>query len=297
MICQLQEVVMEDAERDCGSAESVEIDELLSRRLEQTAANFSQAAVDLLGKETQARILRISGCNYGIFLRDACGPACCYALRASPDMGHLVIYLPTRLLGLLLARMLGVIRPEEVQITLPLGEIESCLVDKIVQHFCQAFRAAWHDFLPFELAIESAATGPQSWQFYAEDLSVCIAEIELESGGEKANMKWILPADWRRRMAAVAGERNWSTTGATSPEAAADELVARLAETKMSAKELAGLSVGDVITTDKDVGEPIDIVIDSVVKFRANLGKSGKKKAVQIIESIEPPEQTEARPE
>jgi flagellar motor switch protein FliM len=65
----------------------------------------------------------------------------------------------------------------------------------------------------------------------------------------------------------------------------------------MSAKELAGLSVGDVITTDKDVGEPIDIVIDSVVKFRANLGKSGKKKAVQIIESIEPPEQTEARPE
>lgn len=288
---------MEDVERDCAAAASVEIDEVLSRRLEQTAANFSQAAVDLLGKETQARVLQISGCKYGVFLRDVCGPACCYALRASPDMGHLVIYLPTRLLGLLLARMLGVIRPEEVQITLPLGEIESSLVDKIVQHFGRAFRAAWHDFLPFELAIESAASDPESWQFYAEDLSVCVAEIELESAGEKANMKWILPVDWRRRMVAVAGERGWSAARATSPESGADELVARLAETNMSAQELAGLSAGDVITTDKDVGEPIDVVIDSVVKFRANLGKSGKKKAVQIVESIEPPEQAKNRPE
>ena len=37
----------------------------------------------------------------------------------------------------------------------------------------------------------------------------------------------------------------------------------------------------------KDVAEPIDVMVQGVVKARANLGKLGEKKAVHIVEKVE----------
>ena len=64
-------------------------------------------------------------------------------------------------------------------------------------------------------------------------------------------------------------------------------LVASLAETTMTRQELRKLAVGDIVTTDKDVGQPLTISINGAPAYRANLGRVDDQKAVQIVESMD----------
>ena len=50
------------------------------------------------------------------------------------------------------------------------------------------------------------------------------------------------------------------------------QLVAQLADTKISTGDLLGLRIGDVITTDKDVHDPLVLSVEGVPKFRGPPG-------------------------
>jgi flagellar motor switch protein FliM len=67
------------------------------------------------------------------------------------------------------------------------------------------------------------------------------------------------------------------------------ELVVTLAETKISTGDLIGLRVGDIITTDKDVHQPLDIAVEGASKFHASAGAFKGCKAVRIDAAVPVP--------
>ena len=50
-----------------------------------------------------------------------------------------------------------------------------------------------------------------------------------------------------------------------------------------------GLRVGDIITTQKDVHQPVIVSVEGVPKFRAKLGAFKGHKAIMVQSSIENP--------
>ena len=60
------------------------------------------------------------------------------------------------------------------------------------------------------------------------------------------------------------------------------EVIVRLAETNISTRDLVGLRVGDIITTQKDVHTPISVCIEGVEKFSASPGCLKGRKAIRI---------------
>ena len=54
--------------------------------------------------------------------------------------------------------------------------------------------------------------------------------------------------------------------------AATVEMVVRLADTTIKTKDLLGLRVGDIITTEKDVRSPLTVDVEGVAKYRARGG-------------------------
>ncbi len=50
-----------------------------------------------------------------------------------------------------------------------------------------------------------------------------------------------------------------------------------------------GLRVGDIITTQKDVHQPVIVSVEGVPKFRAKLGAFKGHKAIMIQNAIENP--------
>ncbi len=264
------------------------IDHVLRDKLKQTTSLFCKSVSELLGPEVNLTISSPTTCSYATFLQNADKDAYFYAIRTSPDVGHLLMHWPTGLMGLLLKRMLGASESSEAPVKVPLTDIEFRLMSKVVGHFIRAFQVAWKEIVPLQMEIEMASSSVQSCHIYSDGLTVCVLETRFETGGRAATMRWALPADWSRRMAAIKGGRGCPAT---------DTMVARLAETQMSATDLAGLEVGDILTTEKDVAEPIDVMVQGVVKARANLGKLDEKKAVHIVEKVEQPDKENHPPE
>jgi flagellar motor switch protein FliM len=65
------------------------------------------------------------------------------------------------------------------------------------------------------------------------------------------------------------------------------ELVANLAETRITTGELIGLRVGDIITTNKDQREPLEVFVAGVPKFMAKPGACKGHKAIQVERLLE----------
>ncbi len=63
----------------------------------------------------------------------------------------------------------------------------------------------------------------------------------------------------------------------------------QLAQTAISASQLVGLRVGDIITTEKDIHSPLIVAVEGVPKFRARPGQYKGRKAVLIESVIENP--------
>ena len=64
------------------------------------------------------------------------------------------------------------------------------------------------------------------------------------------------------------------------------EVVVELAESRINTGDLLGLRVGDIITTEKDVREPLDVFVQGMTKYRAKAGAFKGRKAIQIEQMV-----------
>jgi len=62
-------------------------------------------------------------------------------------------------------------------------------------------------------------------------------------------------------------------------------VVVHLADTTISTRDLIGLRVGDIITTEKDVKMPLIVNVEGVTKFRGKAGAMKGHKAIRIEEA------------
>ena len=260
----------------------------LQQRLGQAATEFSEGLAEWLGDDLRVTVRQLSRCAYGEFVLSEETSAHFCSLITTPDTSRLLLRWSPRLLGLVLDRMLGAAARPGTVARLPLTEIESRLIENVVDHFTLALENAWRDELPFHTIVEQTATSVGEFRLMPVDAETILVEFQWELGGALAELKLLMAADWPARLAAVQAAISGKGGLAKSPgaESTAVELVARLAETEMTAQDLADLSVGDIITTEKDVGEPLDLTIDGAVRFRADLGRVNDKKAVRIVEDV-----------
>ncbi|MEZ6077017.1 MAG: FliM/FliN family flagellar motor C-terminal domain-containing protein [Pirellulaceae bacterium] len=60
-----------------------------------------------------------------------------------------------------------------------------------------------------------------------------------------------------------------------------------MAQSTIRAVDLLNLAVGDIVTTEKDVKEPLEVEVSGVGKFQGKAGAFKGKKAIEIIGTIE----------
>jgi flagellar motor switch protein FliM len=61
------------------------------------------------------------------------------------------------------------------------------------------------------------------------------------------------------------------------------EVVVTLARSTLRATDLLNLQVGDIVSTEKDIREPLDVEVQGVVKFHAKAGALKGRKAIELI--------------
>jgi flagellar motor switch protein FliM len=160
-------------------------------------------------------------------------------------------------------------------------------------------RRAWENVVPLQLEVIRVESNPQLVQIVPPNEVVVLISFELTLGEIRGMMNLCVPYNAIERIGNKLSTNNWITYGRrnSSPETVQQisrnlrgslvELVVMLAETTITTRDLIGLRIGDIITTEKDVHEPLLVNVEGVSKFRARPGQFKGQKAVTVDSAIE----------
>ena len=256
--------------------------------------NFGAALSALLRSIVEVKLTSVDQLTYSEFVFSLENPTCFNLLRAEPLEGHLILDINPSILYPIIDRLLGGGKETGPVARRPLTEIELRLVSRITTLFLNELKHAWENVLPLKLWVERIESNPQLVQIVPPNEVVVLISFELTLGEVRGMINLCIPFNSIERISGKLSSNNWATYGKNSKSAdsiakisrqidhSLVEVVATLAETKITTGEMIGLRVGDIITTDKDVRSPLEIAVQGVAKFHASPGALKGQKAIRI---------------
>src|SRR6476661_8186016 len=256
--------------------------------------NFSAALSALLRSIVEVKLTSVDQLTYGEFVFSLENPTCFNLLRAEPLEGNLILDINPSILYPIIDRLLGGGKDSGPVSRRPLTEIELRLVGRITSLFLHELKHAWDGLLPLKLSVDRVESNPQLVQIVPPNEVVVLISFELALGELRGMINLCIPFNAIERVSSKLAANSWVTYGKSSAnpgtraaitqrlDAAEVELVVTLAESKITTSDLIGLRVGDIITTDKDVHQPLDVAVQGAAKFHASAGAFKGCKAVRI---------------
>jgi flagellar motor switch protein FliM len=263
--------------------------------------NFGAALSALLRSIVEVKLTSVDQLTYSEFVFSLENPSCFNLLRAVPLDGNLILDINPSILYPIIDRLLGGGRETGPLARRPLTEIELRLVARITGLFLEELRHAWENVLDLKLAVLQVESNPQLVQIVPPNEVVVVISFELTIGDLRGMMNLCIPYNSIERIGGKLSANNWVSYGRkySSPESVRQisesvcsspvGVSVRLARTKIGTGDLMGLRVGDIITTQKDIHNPVIVSVEGVPKFRAKPGAFKGHKAIVIESAIENP--------
>lgn len=261
--------------------------------------NFGAALSTLLRAIVEVKLTSVDQLTYSEFVFSLENPTCFNVLRAEPLEGHLILDLNPTILYPVIDRLLGGGRESSIPSRRPLTEIELRLVTRITAIFLDELKRAWENVLKLDLSVERVESNPQLVQIVPPNEVVVLISFELTLGELRGMINLCIPFNSIERISNKLSNNNWAAFGRknSTPESveqisrnlqqALGEVVVILAETQITTGDLVGLRVGDIIATEKDAHEPLEVQVEGLPKFWAKPGAFKGHKAICIDGVVE----------
>ena len=263
--------------------------------------NFGAALSAMLRSIVEVKLTSVDQLTYGEFVFSLENPTCFNLLKAEPLEGNLILDINPSILYPIIDRLLGGGRESGPLARRPLTEIELRLVARITNLFLAELHHAWENVLELNLEVVQVESNPQLVQIVPPNEVVVLISFELTIGELRGMMNLCIPYNSIERIGGKLSANSWSAYGRKQATAESIEQISgavctslvevrvRLAQTQINTGELIGLRVGDIITTQKDVHNPLVVAVEGVPKFRAFPGALKGHKAIRIESTIENP--------
>ena len=264
--------------------------------------NFGAALSALLRSIVEVKLTSVDQLTYSEFVFSLENPTCFNLLRAEPLEGNLILDINPSILYPIIDRLLGGGKDAGPDLAAA-ADRDRAAAGAAGSRICflQELKHAWEDVLPLKLSVDRVESNPQLVQIVPPNEVVVLISFELTLGELRGMINLCIPFNAIERVSSRIAANSWVTYGKTSAtpqtraalsqrlDAAQVELVVTLAETKITTSDLIGLRVGDIITTDKDIRQPLDVAVQGRAKFHASAGAFKGCKAVRIDSSLLPP--------
>ncbi len=257
--------------------------------------NFGASLSALLRTIVELKLTSVDQLTYSEFVFSLENPTCFNLMNAPPLEGQLILDINLSLLFPIIDRLLGGGSDSGPPLRRPLTEIELRLVSRITDLFCQEMKHAWENVLDLNPTIARVESNPQLVQIVPPNEVVVLISFELTLGDARGMINLCIPFNSIERISQRLSANSWVSYGKKSATAenmqrishrlseAVVEVVVDLAETNISTSDLIGLRVGDIITTEKDVGVPLVVSVEGRPKFHAQAGAFKGRKAIQVV--------------
>lgn len=224
-------------------------------------------------------------------------PTSMVSLSMKPYDGNAVLELNPSLVFPVLEMLLGGTGQGTQTPHREITEIEQSILDGLLRIILNDLRTAWHAVAAIEFAVEGHETEPQLLQILAPNEAVVAISMEIRIGEMAGIMNLGIPSI-TVKMLRQRFDQQWTVRKARSSEDEHARLLRILQPARLEAESvlngptlsvaaLLDLCEGDVIAFDYPLNRPIDLTLNGQHKFRGEVVTAGRKRAFQVLESIE----------
>ena len=266
---------------------------------EALARNFGAAISGMLRTMIEVKLLSVDQLTYSEFVFSLDNPSCFNVLKPDPLDGNWILDIEPSLSYAIIDRMLGGDPKPNDTLRRPLTEIENRLIGRVVAIFLSQLKESWENIVELDLKVDSVESNPQLVQIVPPNEVVILVGFELMLAQNRGMLNLCIPFNTIENYNAKLSRNGWVGYGKGTPtdetkgkitssmDRAPVDVVVTLARSKIRTGDLLDLSVGDIITTEKEVTSPLELSVQNVPKYNASAGAFKGKKAVQIKSVIE----------
>lgn len=256
---------------------------------------FGAALSSMLRAIVEVKLISVDQLTYSEFVFSLENPTCFNLLWSAGLDGHFILDLSPSIVFPIVDRLLGGGKDGGTEYpSRPLTEIELHLASRITNLSIQALENAWDNICQLKLRVQQVESNPQLVQIVPPNEVIVLISFELTMGDVRGIMNLCIPFNTIEPLSGKLSSDSWSAyqKKALDPEQlrhlesgirrAPVELVVHLAATHVTARELAQLSVGDVILTENDVRHGAKVVVEGRPMFQAFPGTLKGRKAIRV---------------
>jgi len=281
---------------------------------ETFAREFAAVLSATVRTMVEVRLISAEQLTYSEFAFSLENPTSFFLMKAEPLGGQMLLDINPSIGFPLIDRLLGGGKAATQFVPRrPMTDIEFRVLSRVTDLIIGGLASAWASIADLKLKVQQTSTNPQLIQAVPPNEVVVVVSFELALGDTKGLLNLCIPYNTIEPLTSKLSSNTWTSYSKkpldaretinlqTGLGAAAVELVVCLASTRLTAGEVAGLAVGDVIVTDCGCHKALEVSIEGRPKFEGYPGQCRGRKAVRIgrpIPTIEQfVEQRLARPE
>lgn len=259
------------------------------------ARNFGASLSGFLRTIIEVRVATCEQMTYSEFISGLPNPTSFNLIESDGLEGQMCLEISPLIVYPVIDRLLGGTSQELFIPQRPMTQIETRLISNVTTRGLAALSEAWESVRKLHFRIAATESNPQLVQIVPPNEVVIVVGCELKMANRAGTMNLCIPYNVIEPVMEVLSSQSWwaATKSARSPEVqgrivgqltgASVGVAAILAETTISVSDLAGLSRGDVIVTEKEATSPVTLCIEGEPKFQAQIGQYRGNRAIRIV--------------
>lgn len=260
------------------------------------------ALSSILRSIIEVKLISVDQLTYSEFVFSLENPTCFNLLESAGLDGHMILDINPSIVFPFVDRLLGGGREQRTSIpNRPLTEIEIRLVSRVTDLAIRGLENAWANLCKLELKVRQVESNPQLIQIVPPNEVIVLISFEISMGETRGIMNLCIPFNTIEPLAGKLSSDTWSAYTKKTADArqsmnlktglaqAPIEIIVELARTTISAGELMGLAVGDVIMTETGKDQPLKIWIEGEPMYDGFPGAYKANKAIRVKGRVERP--------
>ncbi len=185
------------------------------------------------------------------------------------------------------------------QVSRPLTEIETAIIDRLTQGLLGTVREAWAFLVSIDPRIQSTASNPSFIQNAVANemtivvrydvrvakslgaITLCIPFVSIEPILPKLSAK-----NWFTVLRSASSEKNEEDALAGRLQLVEANVIAQLGKAALTVRDVLSLEPGDIIQLESRVKDEMLVMVENCPKFAATPGRTGQRMSFRVTRQL-----------
>lgn len=287
---------------DFKRPERVSKDQMLALQTlhEAFARNFGASLSGFLRTIVEVKVATCEQMTYAEFISGLANPTSFNLITADTLEGTICLEISPLIIYPIIDRLLGGSSQDLFIPQRPMTLIEARLISNVTSRGLAALSEAWSTVKTLQFSVSATESNPQLVQIVPPNEVVVMIGFELKLANRAGTMNLCIPYNVIEPVMDKLSAQSWFSTSrtqrtrgheqqiGTTLHRATLEISGCLARTTISLADLLGMSIGDVILTEKPASSEVVVHVEGEAKFLAMLGRHRDKLALRVTRPVAP---------